>query len=41
MKTGENWQSLKVYFHKFDILIGAVIIIGAVWWIKRHLKVRA
>lgn len=38
MKLGENWDSIKVYFHKFDVLIGVVIVLGAVWYIRRHIK---
>lgn len=34
--AGENWDFLKVYFHKFDLLIGALILIGGVWWVRRH-----
>ncbi|MCL1925605.1 MAG: DedA family protein [Syntrophorhabdaceae bacterium] len=38
MVLGENWPTLRVYFHRFDMLIGAVLIAGAVWWVRRHLK---
>ena len=38
MKMGENWENLKIYFHKFDLVIGFLIIFGAIWWIKRHLS---
>lgn len=38
VKFGENWKILEVYFRKFDLVIGAVILIFAVWWIWRHLK---
>ncbi|MBS2030638.1 MAG: DedA family protein [Deltaproteobacteria bacterium] len=37
-KLGENWDTLRPYFHKFDALIGAVLVLGAAWWIWRHLK---
>ena len=40
MKLGENWPALRGYFHKFDLLIGAILIAGAVWWVRRHLKNR-
>jgi len=33
---GENWDQLKVYFHKFDLAIGLLIIIGVAWWVRRH-----
>ena len=38
MKMGQHWDSLKVYFHKFDAVIGILIVAGAVWYIRRHLK---
>jgi membrane protein DedA with SNARE-associated domain len=34
--AGENWEGLKVYFHKFDLVIGAVILILIIWWVRRH-----
>ena len=37
-KLGENWESLRRYFHGLDWLILGLIIIGIVWWIRRHLK---
>lgn len=39
--AGENWDFLKAYFHKFDLAIGAIILIGAAWWIWRHFNQRA
>ena len=35
---GENWDGLKVYFHKFDLAIGVIIIGAVVWWIWRHVR---
>ncbi len=38
---GEQWdknETLKTWFHRFDFLIGAVILAAAVWWVWRHLK---
>lgn len=37
-KLGENWDSLKGYFHRFDLIIGLLLIAGIVWWIARHIK---
>ena len=34
---GEHWASIRVYFHKFDLLIGIIIVSGLAWYIKRHL----
>jgi membrane protein DedA with SNARE-associated domain len=38
MKLGENWPTLRTYFHGFDLLIGAVLLAGSVWYVRRHLK---
>ena len=35
---GDNWESLREYFHKFDLVIGALIMLGVVWWIRRHIR---
>jgi membrane protein DedA with SNARE-associated domain len=38
---GEQWdknETLKTWFHRFDFLIGAVILLGAIWWVWRHFK---
>ena len=38
---GEQWdknETLKTWFHRFDFLIGAVILLAAVWWVWRHFK---
>jgi membrane protein DedA with SNARE-associated domain len=40
MKLGENWDTLGVYFHRFDIVIGILFVLGALYYIWRHLKGR-
>ena len=40
MVLGENWPTLRGYFHKFDVLIGLVLVAGVVWYVRRHLKQR-
>jgi membrane protein DedA with SNARE-associated domain len=40
MVLGENWPTLRGYFHKFDLLIGAALVAGIVWYVRRHLKNR-
>src|SRR3954463_1749678 len=38
---GEQWdknETLKTWFHRFDFLIGAIILLGAIWWVRRHFK---
>ncbi|MEA2206635.1 MAG: hypothetical protein QOE77_3411 [Blastocatellia bacterium] len=40
-KLGEQWnkdETLKTWFHRFDFLIGIIIVLAAVWWIRRHIK---
>jgi membrane protein DedA with SNARE-associated domain len=38
MKAGENWVSLKVYFHQFHYVIAAAGLIFLVWYVRRHFK---
>ena len=38
MKTGENWESLKVYFHEFHIVLVFAAVVFMVWYVRRHLK---
>ncbi len=40
-KLGEQWDKdprLKALFHRFDFVIGILIVLAAAWWIWRHLK---
>lgn len=39
-KLGENWNTLGVYFHKFDVAIGLVILIGIIWFVRRHINIK-
>ena len=36
MKLGENWRSLGKYFHKFDAVIGVMLVAGAAWFVWSH-----
>ncbi len=38
MRLGEHWDTLGTWFHRFDALILALIVLGAAWWIWRHLR---
>jgi membrane protein DedA with SNARE-associated domain len=40
-KLGDNWNTLGVYFHKFDLIIGIIILAGIVWFVRRHLNIKA
>lgn len=38
---GEQWDksdTLKTWFHRFDFVIGIIILAAAVWWVWRHIK---
>ncbi|HET7369900.1 MAG TPA: DedA family protein [Gammaproteobacteria bacterium] len=38
MTLGEHWDTLGVYFHRFDAVIVAVAVVGLAWYVRRHLK---
>lgn len=38
LKLGENWGTLRVYFHQADIVIAMFVIVGGAWWVYRHAK---
>ncbi len=38
MKFGENWVSLKVYFHEFHYLIALAGLLFTAWYVRRHFK---
>ncbi len=43
MKLGEKWDSdprLKMWFHRFDAIIGGIIVLGVVWFVYTHWKHR-
>jgi membrane protein DedA with SNARE-associated domain len=38
---GEQWDKnpmLKTWFHRFDFVIGIILVLGIVWWVRRHIK---
>src|SRR5213592_3740195 len=40
-RLGEKWDkdpTLKTLFHRFDFIIGIVIVLAVVWWVCRHLR---
>ncbi|MFA6973901.1 MAG: DedA family protein [Parcubacteria group bacterium] len=39
-KLGDNWNTLGVYFHKFDLVIGVIILIGVIWFVRRHINLK-
>lgn len=39
-KLGDNWDTLGIYFRKFDYAILVIGIVLIVWFVKRHLNIR-
>ena len=37
-ELGERWPTLEASFRKYDLVIGAALVIGAVLWVRRHLQ---
>ena len=37
-KLGERWDTLGVYFHKFDLLIVTVLLAGCAWFVVQHIR---
>jgi len=40
MKMAENWRSIGKYFHEFDAVIGVVIVVFVIWFVRSHWKHR-
>jgi hypothetical protein len=36
MKLGENWRELGKYFHKFDAVIGVMLLAGVAYFVWSH-----
>ena len=41
LKLGAHWNTLGVYFHRFDAAIGAVLLVALGWYVWRHLSQRS
>jgi membrane protein DedA with SNARE-associated domain len=40
-RLGEKWDkdpTLKTLFHRFDFVIGIIVVAAAAWWVWRHIK---
>jgi membrane protein DedA with SNARE-associated domain len=40
VKLGSRWTVLREYFHRFDILIGLVILLVGIWFVRNRWKNR-
>jgi membrane protein DedA with SNARE-associated domain len=38
VKLGEHWNTLGVYFHRFDAVIGLIILVAIIWYVRRHFR---
>ena len=38
LKLGEHWDTLGTYFHRFDVLIGIILLTGIGLYVWRHLR---
>jgi len=36
MKLGDRWTTLRTYFHRFDAVVGVLLVIGAVWFLRNR-----
>ena len=36
MKLGERWTTLRAYFHRFDAVVGVLLVTGAVWFLRNR-----
>ena len=40
-KLGEKWNkddTLKIWFHRFDSVIGILVVLAVIWWVWRHIR---
>jgi membrane protein DedA with SNARE-associated domain len=37
-EMGAHWEMLRIYFHKFDFVIGALLVLGAAAYLWRHFQ---
>jgi membrane protein DedA with SNARE-associated domain len=40
LQLGEHWPRLRDYFHRFDSVLGIVLVIGAIWFVHNRWKNR-
>jgi membrane protein DedA with SNARE-associated domain len=40
LKLGERWMTLREYFHRFDAVLGVLIVLGVAWFIHNRWKNR-
>lgn len=40
LRLGERWASIRRTFEGFEIVIALVLMVGIVWWVRRHFRLR-
>lgn len=40
LKLGERWTVLREYFHRFDAVLGVLILLGVAWFVRNRWKNR-
>jgi membrane protein DedA with SNARE-associated domain len=40
MKLGERYTLLREYFHRFDLVLAILVVLGAVWFVRSRWKNR-
>jgi cbb3-type cytochrome oxidase subunit 3 len=35
---GSHWEMIREKLHNFDVAVAALIVIGIVWYVWRHIK---
>lgn len=38
LKLGERWIQLRVYFHRMDLVIGIILLVGFIVFLRRHMN---
>jgi membrane protein DedA with SNARE-associated domain len=38
LQLGAHWGTLGGYFHRFDAVIGGLIVLAGAWWVWRHVR---
>ncbi|MGH8369473.1 MAG: DedA family protein [Gammaproteobacteria bacterium] len=38
LRLGEHWDTLGVWFHRFDSVIVGIILLAGIWYVWRHLR---
>lgn len=36
--AGKNWNFLRPYFHKFDLVLAALVIVAVAWFVFKHIR---